>query len=112
MNLCRECGEDFASVAAFDAHRVGRHAHTFREGLAMDPPREDGRRCLDPGELENGGWQRDTRGRWLRPADRRRALKHAEGVAYAQRGAAGRSPSSDYPRALADPEKPDTQVSA
>ena len=46
MNLCRTCGHDFASVRAFDAHRIGRHAYTQAEGLALDPPRKDGRRCL------------------------------------------------------------------
>lgn len=51
MNLCGSCRLDFGSVAAFDAHRIGRHEYTFKEGLYLDPPREDGRRCLDEEEI-------------------------------------------------------------
>lgn len=51
MNLCTSCGVDFGSVKAFDAHRIGKHGYTFKEGLYMDPPREDGRRCLDEEEM-------------------------------------------------------------
>jgi hypothetical protein len=72
MNFCTTCGLDFASVAAFDAHRVGKHAYTFSEGLRMDPPREDGRRCLDPDEMKRAGWKRDGRGRWVDPKEARR----------------------------------------
>lgn len=64
MNLCRSCGEKFGSVSAFDRHRVGKHAFTFTEGLRMDPPREDWRRCLDTDELALAGWNRDSYGRW------------------------------------------------
>ena len=58
MNLCRKgasvgCGEDFGFVSAFDSHRVGRHDYTYSEGAAMDPPRDDGRRCLSAREMEN-----------------------------------------------------------
>lgn len=67
MNLCRACREDFGSTSAFDAHRTGKHAYTYREGLAMDPSREDGRRCLDTEELERAGWHRDKQGRWRQP---------------------------------------------
>lgn len=52
MNTCGECGIDFGSVAAFDRHRVGVHAYSLRDGLKMDPPREDGRRCLSAREIE------------------------------------------------------------
>lgn len=59
MNLCRGCGEDFGSVGAFDAHRVGVFDYTFEQGLALDPPVENGRRCLSTGrtrseEVEEG----------------------------------------------------------
>jgi hypothetical protein len=81
VNLCR-CGLDFSSSAAFDAHRVGRHAYTFAEGLRMDPPREDGRRCLDRGEMEATGWNVDRRGRWVHPKEARR-LRRREGGADA-----------------------------
>lgn len=74
MNLCRACGEDFGSVGAFDAHRTGKHAYTFREGLALDPPLEDGRRCFDTDELREKGWARDSRGRWRQPIRANRAL--------------------------------------
>ena len=64
VNLCTACGVDFGSVAAFDKHRVGRHAYTLTEGLAMEPPREDGRRCLDLDELRDAGFVRNALGRW------------------------------------------------
>jgi hypothetical protein len=67
MNLCRTCGRDFASVRAFDAHRIGRHAYTQAEGLELRPPRTDGRRCLTPGEMQSTGWERDRWGRWVHP---------------------------------------------
>lgn len=68
MNLCRSCGEDFASVDLFDRHRVGLHAYTLSEGLRLDPPREDGRRCLDVLEMFERGWERNGRGLWTDPA--------------------------------------------
>lgn len=51
-NLCRSCSQDFGSVAAFDFHKRGTHEYTLSEGLRMDPPREDGRRCLTVREME------------------------------------------------------------
>lgn len=73
MNLCRACGEDFSSVEGFDAHRVGTHEYTHPEGLRMDPPREDGRRCLSVSELEALGWERNRSGRWFDPKRASRA---------------------------------------
>jgi hypothetical protein len=67
MNLCRTCGADFASVKAFDAHRVGKHAYTYDEGLLLEPPREDGRRCLAVSEMVAMGWVRNRSGRWVHP---------------------------------------------
>lgn len=67
MNLCRPCGEDFSSVGSFDAHRVGEHDYTLHEGLKMEPPREDGRRCLTVDEMEEAGWDKDKHGRWRAP---------------------------------------------
>jgi hypothetical protein len=64
MNTCGACGEDFGSLTAFDAHRVGRHDFTYTEGLAMRPPREDGRRCLTVAEMNAEGFTRNRRGRW------------------------------------------------
>ena len=48
----------FASVTAFDRHRVGRHEHVW------SAEREDGRRCLDEDELRDAGMELDPRGRW------------------------------------------------
>jgi hypothetical protein len=68
VNLCRSCGLDFGSVAAFDEHRVGEHDYTAAEGMRMEPPRYDGRRCLHPSEMEAAGWHLDRYGRWRLPA--------------------------------------------
>jgi hypothetical protein len=75
VNVCAACGLDFAKVAYFDRHRVGRHAYSFSDGLRMDPPREDGRRCLDKGELRAMGWTTDARGRWYDVAARDQTLR-------------------------------------
>lgn len=64
MNLCRGCGEDFASLTTFDRHRVGVHTYSYTEGLRMEPLREDGRRCLDMDEMRARGWTLDGRSRW------------------------------------------------
>ena len=77
MNLCGACGVDFASVAAFDRHRVGRHAYSFLEGMHLEPPQEDGRRCLDEGEMRQAGMEVDARGRWHVTADVERIRAHA-----------------------------------
>jgi hypothetical protein len=61
MNRCRACREDFASISAFDDHRVGRHEHLYSEA------HPDGRRCLTPAELEALGMRKDARGRWRLP---------------------------------------------
>lgn len=77
MNLCRACNTDFASVAAFDRHRVGKHAFTFSEGLKMNPPRDDGRRCLDADEMKAVGLELDQHGRWRLAADAERITRWA-----------------------------------
>jgi hypothetical protein len=61
------CGQVFASLSGFDRHRVGVHAYTLTEGLRMEPPRYDGRRCLDTEEMEAWGWHQDNRGCWKLP---------------------------------------------
>ncbi len=75
MNYCRNCEQDFSSIAAFDKHRVGVHAYTYSEGVAMEPMREDGRRCLTTDELRASGFRQNVRGRWelAASADRARA---------------------------------------
>jgi hypothetical protein len=55
LNECAGCGYDFTSVKLFDRHRVGRH----------EP---DERRCLTVDEMEQKGWQFDSRSRWSDPA--------------------------------------------
>lgn len=44
-NGCSGC-QDFTSTTLFDAHRTGTYAYSLEQGLSLDPPREDGRRCL------------------------------------------------------------------
>ena len=80
MNLCRSCNQDFGSVGAFDAHRVGVNAYTYPEGLQMEPMREDGRRCLTLEELDKHGFMRNERGSWSlrRDVERGRLLRHRE----------------------------------
>lgn len=55
LNGCRSCGCDFTKTRHFDRHRVGVHGYTYAGGLRMDPPREDGRRCMDADELAAAG---------------------------------------------------------
>jgi hypothetical protein len=43
MNLCRCCSTDFASVAAFDRHRVGVYMYTRAKG---DFRREAGEKAV------------------------------------------------------------------
>ena len=55
LNQCAVCGEDFASLAAFDEHVLSQAAE----------PTFD---CLQgPRQLEQAGWMQDTRGRWTSP---------------------------------------------
>ena len=66
-NGCTGCGQDFNSTSLFDAHRVGVYMYTYEHGLELEPPREDGRRCLDTDEMTAKGWELDERGRWVDP---------------------------------------------
>jgi hypothetical protein len=75
LNLCRSCGCDFASVSGFDRHRAGSYEYTFSKGLELDPPQEDGRRCLDADEMTDAGMAPDVRGRWTIVADVERARR-------------------------------------
>ncbi len=65
LNACATCGLDFASLSAFDAHRIGTHAYPW----SLERP--DGRRCLTEDELRARGFTLDTRGRWRRPTSGR-----------------------------------------
>lgn len=51
-------------MAAFDRHRVGKHEYTYAEGLKLEPPREDGRRCMTVDEMQATGMELNGRGRW------------------------------------------------
>jgi hypothetical protein len=71
VNVCPTCGEDFGSVSAFDAHRVGKypqHGPSEYTGALADWAPEKGRRCLTVKELTERGWTRDGRERWRRPS--------------------------------------------
>jgi hypothetical protein len=54
LNQCCTCGEDFASLAAFDAHILSK---------PVDPKFD----CLQVFELRRYGWVQDARGRWQSP---------------------------------------------
>lgn len=90
LNYCRACRTDFASVEAFDRHRVGSHEYTYAQGFEAAPPpgwavyhdpaewapNENGRRCLDPDEMVAAGLELDPRARWrvALTEERRKAL--------------------------------------
>jgi hypothetical protein len=75
LNGCSACRRDFASLTAFDSHRVGSHAYDW------SPEREDGRRCLDVDELSD--WLQDQRGRWTTKKLQASAVRVAERFAGA-----------------------------
>jgi hypothetical protein len=54
LNQCCECGEDFASLRAFDEHILSKPS---------DPTFE----CTSVFELLRRGWEKDARGRWTSP---------------------------------------------
>ena len=66
-NGCSGCGQDFNSASFFDRHRVGTYKYTLEQGLKLDPPREDGRRCLDVDEMTAKGCKLNDGGRWIDP---------------------------------------------
>lgn len=81
MNLYRACGRDFSSEEAFDRHRVGVHEYTFPEGLRFEPPRADGRRCLDVDGILALGWEKNAQGGWFDPE---RVARSRESLAASQ----------------------------
>ena len=95
MNVCSPCGQDFSSVEAFDRHRVGEHAYSLDEGLLLDSPREDGRRCLSLEEMATTGWAVDARGRWVHPRELRKRIRRG-----------GDRPSAATTTASATPRSP------
>ena len=76
VNFCTCCSLDFASVAAFDAHRIGKFPqrgpaeYWERVSRGLVDPLDDwrpeyGRRCLDADEMLALGWTEDGQGRWI-----------------------------------------------
>ena len=51
LNECCTCGQDFASLAAFDAHILSKPADARFD-------------CLQEFELRHDEWTKDARGRW------------------------------------------------
>ena len=97
MNLCTACGHDFAGVAAFDRHRVGKHAFTYSEGLKLYPPREDGRRCLHETEMVERGFTTDKRGRWIDAKSARSRTREGGYSLSAVAESSGAAPRSSRP---------------
>lgn len=90
VTACASCGLQFTGTSGFDAHRTGAHAFTFREGLLLEPPREDGRRCLHPEEMVEAGMELDDRGRWgIVPS-----AKQLQGIARMRRSASTNPPDA------------------
>jgi hypothetical protein len=54
LNQCCACGEDFASLAAFDAHILSKPSDSLFD-------------CLSVSELEAAGWTQNAKGRWTSP---------------------------------------------
>jgi hypothetical protein len=54
LNQCSACGEDFASLAAFDAHILSKPSDSFFD-------------CLFVSELKAARWTQNDRGRWTSP---------------------------------------------
>jgi hypothetical protein len=65
LNQCTVCGEDFASLAAFDQH-------------ILSKPSDPGFDCLQVSELQANGWTQDRRGRWTSPELFAKAQRFAE----------------------------------
>ena len=80
MYECPTCGLIFGSLAAFSLHRVGVHEFTYSEGARMDPPREDGRRCLSESEIESAT---DKHGALLFTRNKRGRYSLASSLAWA-----------------------------
>jgi hypothetical protein len=80
-NGCGACGQDFASLQVFDAHRVGRHEPLERRR---------------PEELQELGYELNHRGRWHDRVvvDRARGEDQAEETATSARASGGSSGST------------------
>jgi hypothetical protein len=76
LNFCRVCDRDFASLYAFDRHRVGAQGPGDYRGAVEDWSPELGRRCLTETELADAGLELDARGRYCDVARRDEARRH------------------------------------
>jgi hypothetical protein len=65
LNECTVCGEDFASLRAFDMH-------------VLSAPSESTFDCLQVGQMLRAGWSQDARRRWSSPELRVRAKRTRE----------------------------------
>jgi hypothetical protein len=65
LNECAACGEDFASLRAFDLHVLSKPAEPIFD-------------CMQIGQMQQAGWSRDNRGRWSSPELRERAQRTRE----------------------------------
>jgi hypothetical protein len=70
LNECSGCGKDFASLEAFDGHRVGVYPQKGASeytGPVEEWTPERGRRCPTTEEMESRDqpFVQDVRGRWL-----------------------------------------------
>jgi hypothetical protein len=113
VNECSACELDFASVAAFDAHRIGRYPqrgpaeYQDRRVRGLVPLDEGwqpkyGRRCLDTEELLALGFAKDKRGRWVHPREarrERRRVRVSEGAPTTQDAMPAGNGTPDSPRA-------------
>ena len=57
--VCAKCLESFASISAFDKHRVGSH-------------RQNARRCMSVGEMYESGMRENDEGYWIEKAQKPR----------------------------------------
>lgn len=72
MNICVSCSRDFASVRAFDSHRIGSY--------------RGGRWCLSDDELRENGFVQNAYGRWTLDEDATRARRRFSAAGVAQDG--------------------------
>ena len=72
MNLCAVCKRDFASVRAFDRHRIGSY--------------QGGRRCLSEDELRVRGFVQNAYARWTFDEDAARARRRFSAAGVHQDG--------------------------
>lgn len=75
-SYCTSCGKDFSHDGLFDRHRIGTHEYTYSEGLKLDPPKVDGRRCKTEQEMMKSGM------RMMTPEEMLGSRRHAHRVGF------------------------------